>query len=77
MSSCNVFTCLFALDLQNEIQVLSIFFSDLFLAGLFIGLWLRNVPLDKKKSEIIVFKNKLILVSLLGLAGLCENSGLT
>ena len=27
-----------------------------FLAGLFIGLWLRNAPLDKKKSEIIVQK---------------------
>ena len=28
-----------------------------------------NAPLDKKKSEIIVFKNKLLLVSLLCLAG--------
>ena len=37
----------------------------LFLAGLFIRLWLRNASLDKKKSEIIVFKNKLLLVSLL------------
>ena len=46
----------------------------LFLAGLFIGLWLRNAPLDKKKSEIIVFKNKVLLVSLLHLAGLCEKS---
>ena len=36
----------------------------LFLAGLFIGLWLRNAPLNKKKSEIIVFKNKLLLVKL-------------
>ena len=36
-----------------------------FLAGLFIGLSLRNAPLDKKKSEIIVFKNKLLLVSLI------------
>ena len=41
----------------------------LFLAGLFIGLWLRNSPNDKKKSEITVFKNKLLLVSLLLLAG--------
>ena len=41
----------------------------LFLAGLFIGFWLRDVPLDKKKSEIIVFKNKLLLVSLLRLVG--------
>ena len=39
--------------------------SLVFLAGLFIGLWLRNAPLDKKKSEIIVFKNKLLLVSLI------------
>ena len=56
MSSCDIFTFLFALDLQNEIPVLSTFllFS---LAGLFIGLWLRNAPLDKKKSEIIVFTN--------------------
>ena len=40
----------------------------LFLAGLFIGLCLRNAPNDKKKSEITVFKNKLLLVSLLRLA---------
>ena len=39
--------------------------SLVFLAGLFIGMWLRNAPLDKKKSEIIVFKNKLLLVSLI------------
>ena len=45
---------LFALDLQNEIQPLSTFFA--FLAGLFIGLRLRNAPLDKKKSEIIIKK---------------------
>ena len=46
----------------------------LLLAGLLTGLWLRNAPHDKKKSEIIVFKNKLLLVSLLRLAGLCEKS---
>ena len=28
----------------------------LFLAGLFIGLWLRNAPNNKKKPEIIVLK---------------------
>ena len=39
-----------------------------------IGLWLRNVLLNKKKSEIIIFKNKLLLVSLLHLAGLREKS---
>ena len=63
MLSCDVFTCPFALDLQNEIQLLSTFFG--ILGWLFIGLWLRNAPLDKKKSEIIAFKNKLLLVSLI------------
>ena len=73
MSSCDVFTCLFALDLQNEIQLLSTFIL-LFLAGLFIGLWLRNAPHDKKKSEIIAFKNKLLLVSVPRLSGLYKKS---
>ena len=41
---------------------------------LFTGLWLRNAPHDKKKSGIIVFKDKLLLVSLLRLAGPCEKS---
>ena len=31
----------------------------LFLADLSIGSWLRNPPLDKEKSKIIVFKSKL------------------
>ena len=31
--------------------------------------WLRNAPLDKKKSEIIVFNTKLLLASLLRFAG--------
>ena len=35
----------------------------LFLAGLFTGLWLRNAPHNKNKSGIIVFKNKLLLVT--------------
>ena len=73
VSSCDVFACLFALDLKNEIQVLSTFFF-LFLADLFSELWLRNAPLDKKKSGIIVLKNKLLLVSLLHFAGLCKKS---
>ena len=32
-----------------------------------VWLWLRNAPLDKKKSEVILFKNnyKILLVSLL------------
>ena len=47
------------------------------------GFWLRDAPLDKKKSEIIVFKNKLLLVSLLRLVGcvrrlnVLSDSGLT
>ena len=40
----------------------------LFLAGLFIGLWLRNTPLDKKKI------GNYRLVSLLRLAGVCQKS---
>ena len=39
-----------------------------FLAGLFIGLWLRNAPLDKKKI------GNYRLVSLLRLAGVCQKS---
>ena len=35
-----------------------------FLAGLFIGLWLRNAPLDKRNRRSS-FKNKLLLVSLI------------
>ena len=69
MSSCDVFTCLFCsgcTKLNTASAAVNVLL--LFLAGLFIGLWLRNAPLDKNKSEIIVFKNKLLLVSLLHLA---------
>ena len=45
----------------------------LFLAGLFIRLYLRNASLHKKKSEIIVSRNKLLLLSSLHAAGLCES----
>ena len=73
MSSCDVFTYLFALDLQNEIQLpINIFL--LFLAGFVYWVVVVNAPPNKKKLEIIVFKNKLLLVSLLHLAGLCEKS---
>ena len=41
------FNHLFALDLQNEIQLLSRFFL-LSLAGFLLDFWLRNVLLDKK-----------------------------
>ena len=74
MSSSDIFTSLFALDLQNEIWLLSTFFCYSCMPGLIIGLWLRNAPLEKKKSEIIIFKNNLLLVILLHLAGLCEKS---
>ena len=48
--------------------------SFVILLASLLGCWLRNVLLNKKKLEIIVFKNKLLLVSLLHLAGLCEKS---
>ena len=51
----------------------------LFLPGLFIGLWLKNAPLaNKKKSEIIVFKNKLSkLTSPCWMRKALSDSGLT
>ena len=42
------FNGLFALELQNEIQLLSIKIFLLSLAGFLLDFWLRNVPLDKK-----------------------------
>ena len=68
------FTCHFALDLQNVMQLLSTFFCYSWLACLLVCGWEMRLSGDKKKSEIIVFKNKLLLVSLLHLAGLCEKS---
>ena len=53
MSSCDLFlkfTCHFALDLQNEIQLLSTFFCYSWLAC-FMCVVVENAPLDKKKSE--------------------------
>ena len=49
VSTCDVFNCLFPLDVQNEM---------LFMAGLFIGFWLRNTALVKVGnpiSDVIVF----------------------
>ena len=74
VSCFDVFTCHFALDLQNVIQLLSTFFCYSWLACLLVCGWEMRLSGDKKKSEIIVFKNKLLLVSLLHLAGLCEKS---
>ena len=73
VSTWDVFNFLFPLDVQNEIQLLSGVFCYLLLVCL-LGYWLRNAPHDKKKSGIIVFKNKLLFVSLLRLAGPCEKS---
>ena len=49
VSSCNAFYCLFLLDVQNEIQLLSRFFCDSWLVCL-LRFWLRNAPL--KSLEI-------------------------
>ena len=43
-STCDVFNCLFPLDLQNEIQLLSRVFSYSWLVCL-LGFWLRNASL--------------------------------
>ena len=43
MSSCDVFNCLFLLDVQNEIQPLSRLFCNSSLACL-LRFWLRNAP---------------------------------
>ena len=50
VSSCDVFNCLFPLDVQNELQLLSRFFCYSWLVCL-LGFWLRNAPLVKL-SEI-------------------------
>ena len=49
MSTCDVFNCLFSLNVQNEIQLLS---SLLFMASLFIGFWFRDALLVKDGNPI-------------------------
>ena len=49
VSSCNAFYCLFLLDVQNEVQLLSRFFCDFWLVCL-LRFWLRNAQL--KSLEI-------------------------
>ena len=49
VSTCDVLNCLFPLDVQNEIQLLSV---TVFIAGLFIRLWLRNASLVKVRNPI-------------------------
>ena len=48
-STCDVFNCLFPLDAQNEIQLL----SGVFLYSWLIGFWLRNTSLVKVGNLIL------------------------
>ena len=62
-------TAFFSLDLQNEIQLLSACYQDssvILGCFFFLRFWLRNAPLVKKSSEIIVFKNNLHLAGRVG-----------
>ena len=67
VSTCDVFNCLFLLDVQNEIQLLSRFFWTSWLVCL-LRFWLRNAPLVKvignPISDGIVFKNELTYLPL-------------
>ena len=57
VSTCDVFNCLFPVDVQNEIQLLSGVFCYSWLACL-LGFWLRNTSLFKVGnpiSDCIVF----------------------
>ena len=60
--SCDVFNCLFLLDVQNELRLLSRVFFYSCLVWL-LRFWLRNAPLIKvignPISHGIVFKNEL------------------
>ena len=51
VSTCNVFNCLFLLDVQNEIQLLSGVFCYSWLVCL-LGFWLRNTSLVKVGNPI-------------------------
>ena len=68
VSSSDVFNCLFLLDIQNEIQLLSRLFCNSWLVCL-LRFWLRNAPLVKvignPISDGIVFKNELTHLPLL------------
>ena len=58
MSTCDVFNCLFPLDVQNEIQLLSGVLCYSWLVCL-LGFWLRNTSLVKVGNPIsdgIVFR---------------------
>ena len=51
MSTCDVFNCLFPLDVQNEIQLLSGVLCYSWLVCL-LGFWLRNTSLVKVGNPI-------------------------
>ena len=51
VSTCDVFNCLFPLDVQNEIQLLSRVFCYSWLVCL-LGFWLRNASLVKVGNPI-------------------------
>ena len=51
LSTCDVFYCLFPLDAQNEIQLLSTVFCYSWLVCL-LNFWLRNAPLVKVRNPI-------------------------
>ena len=59
---CDIFNCLFPLDVQNEIKLLSRFFCYSWLVCL-LGFWLTNAPtvrvIRNTVSDSIVLKNKL------------------
>ena len=50
-STCDVFNCLFPVDVKNEIQLLSRVFSYSWLVCL-LGFWLRNASLVKAVNPI-------------------------
>ena len=50
-STCNVFNCIFTLDVHNEIQLLSGVFCYSWLVSL-LGIWLRNTSLVKVWNPI-------------------------
>ena len=76
VSTCDVFNCLFPLDVQNEIQLLSRVFCYSWLVCL-LGFWLRNASLVKVGNPIsddIVF---VFHLAGCGLKSPSSDSGLT
>ena len=62
MSSCDVFNCLFPLDLQDEIQLLSRFLCYSWLVCLLGHVWLRTAPLVRViGNPILLFSPCLML----------------